>query len=70
MTRAERRDVQRFLRRRGCSCTIRFELTPGRPDDPTVAHHLGCPLGDALLVFNRAGIMPAIAYCPPERCTR
>jgi hypothetical protein len=69
VNRDERRDTQRFLRRGGCRCTIRFEPTPGR-DDPTVVHHLGCPLGDVLLKFNRVGILPTIIYTGPPRCTR
>lgn len=70
VNRTERRDVQRVLRRGGCDCTIRFVQTPGRPDDPTAIHHVGCPLGDVLLKFNRVGILPTIVYVAPPRCTR
>lgn len=71
MTRSERRTAERHLRRIGCTCKPR--LAPGSChgfDCLDVEHVRGCVLGDRMLVYNRAGILPVLPWHAPSRCDR
>lgn len=73
MSRADRRQAKRDLHRAGCRCTpdiVPDDLIAGATYCMIVAHQLGCPLGERVMPFNRAGVIPLIRATSPARCER